>query len=303
MRFRGVQRVGGQVVIDTPFLRDALLTCKAKGLLAVLYSWPQGEPVTITALLGYTCDGRDAVTKAWNELEEAGYLVTTKDGVQIAEKRQPPSVPVAGKHEKPLVTVTPVVPPSFVKGGKSASLLNGARIAENHETAIGAIPDKRQKRNLDALRKIANPPGSELPKIGNGIASSRRGSLLVENNTEGILSSDDERPANLFGPEVDEDKVTIFRNSAIGTWEVFKSTPSMREAEAKGIDVPHYFRAVLGWSNKLSPRVAKNQRTAHGWLSTAEDWMAKDLELGKLRTVAGKASDDAALMEFLNMGR
>lgn len=302
MRFRGVQRTDGQVVIDTPFLRDASLTCKAKGLLAVLYSWPVGAPVTITAILELTCDGRDAVTKAWAELEKAGYLVSTNDGLQIAENRNPQTVAVTGNREKPLVRVSVTVPGSFVSGGKSEARVNGTRIAENHESVLGDFSEKQQKRNLGALREIAKRHGTGSRKIANAVDDPGGSALLEREHPEGSLN-DDAHPATLFGAGVDENAETIFRTSAIGKWEVFKSTPTMREAELKGIDVPYYFRRLLGWSNKLSTRVAKNRRTAHGWLSTAQDWMEKDLEQGRLRTVAGKAADDEALMEFLKLGR
>lgn len=302
MKFRGVQRSGGQVLIDRPFLCDASLSCKAKGLLAIMYSWPQDEHITVTALLKLTSDGRDAITKAWSELEKAGYLVETVDGVRIAENPQKPSMNFPENREK--VSLGTFEASLLV--GMAAEVGRESRIAENREKASMGFRDNREKADSPvraSLRKIAKSPPEELREIANGPSKPVVLLSTEENNTKDLSSSDEGADQNLFGSDIDEARQSIFRLSVVSKWEVFKSTPSMREAELLGIDVAHYHRRLLSWSNRQSPRVKKNQRTAHGWLSTAEDWMGKDKQDGKLVTVAGKQADDQALIEFLRMGR
>lgn len=293
-------------MIDRPFLCDASLSCKAKGLLAIMYSWPKDEHITVTALLKLTSDGRDAITKAWAELKDAGYLVETVDGLRIAENREKSSMEFQENPEKLSAGMVQAFPLLIMDGEKVVGLTNGARIADNREKSSMGFRENREKSvptDKASLRKIAKSPPEELRKIANG--PSRPVVLLSteENNTKDLSSSDEGADQNLFGSDIDEARQSIFRLSVVAKWEVFKSTPSMREAELLGIDVAHYHRRLLSWSNRQSPRVKKNQRTAHGWLSTAEDWMGKDKQDGKLVTVAGKQADDQALIEFLRMGR
>ena len=88
MRFVGIRRIEGYVTVSTAPLVDGALTLKAKGLLALLYTWPLDTQVTVSGIVRLCSEGRTAVDAAWEELVKAGYLIVNKDGVQIHENRE-----------------------------------------------------------------------------------------------------------------------------------------------------------------------------------------------------------------------
>ena len=89
------------------------------------------------------------------------------------------------------------------------------------------------------------------------------------------------------------------RNSVVGKWEAFKVIHEAREAEALGIDVQHYFEAILGWSNKNN----RKRRTAHGWVDTVKGAMRRDKDQGRLRMINAATEDAEDTMRYLKMGR
>ena len=88
------------------------------------------------------------------------------------------------------------------------------------------------------------------------------------------------------------------RRSIIGEWDRFKLLKPAREAEAMGIDIEHYFNAILEWSNKNNRKL----RTAHGWVDTVKGAIRRDREAGKLRMKNNPDKQDDQL-HFLNLGR
>jgi hypothetical protein len=111
-----------------------------------------------------------------------------------------------------------------------------------------------------------------------------------------------ERQSLSMFDQPDADKLTTFRKSSVGTWEVFSQLPPIREADALNVDVRHYFEALMGWSDQ-NPR---KKRTAAGWLSTVTGAMRRDKDAGKLRhrqdeTKAQQQADD--MLRYLQMGR
>lgn len=61
-------------MILNAMLRDPRLSLKAKGLLCVMLSVPDGKPYRMSQLEAVSDDGRDAHRTAVHELEAAGYL-------------------------------------------------------------------------------------------------------------------------------------------------------------------------------------------------------------------------------------
>lgn len=59
-------------------LRDKTLTLRARGLLAMMLSYPPGWSISSERLALGCIEGRDAVRKVLRELEEHGYLVREK---------------------------------------------------------------------------------------------------------------------------------------------------------------------------------------------------------------------------------
>ena len=74
-------------VICNQCLRDEKITARAKGIFAYLMTLPDDWKVYKTELYKHFKEGRDALTTAFAELEEAGYvekvLLRDKDGTII----------------------------------------------------------------------------------------------------------------------------------------------------------------------------------------------------------------------------
>lgn len=64
----------GFTVLDNTCLRDKKLTLKAKGLLAIMFSLPDGWEYSIAGLTAICKEGASAVTTALDELKQQGYL-------------------------------------------------------------------------------------------------------------------------------------------------------------------------------------------------------------------------------------
>lgn len=65
----------GFTVIDNSMLRDSSLTLKAKGLLALMWSLPDGWAFSAEGLAKLSKDGRDGTRVALQELEDCRYLI------------------------------------------------------------------------------------------------------------------------------------------------------------------------------------------------------------------------------------
>lgn len=61
-------------VIDNAVLNDKSLSLKAKGMLCMMLSFPDGWNFSINGLAGYTSDGITVVRTAIKELEDSNYL-------------------------------------------------------------------------------------------------------------------------------------------------------------------------------------------------------------------------------------
>jgi len=61
-------------MVPSGFLRDKLISLKAKGLLSFLLSLPPDWVIYKSKLTDYFLDGKDSISSAWDELEVLGYI-------------------------------------------------------------------------------------------------------------------------------------------------------------------------------------------------------------------------------------
>ncbi len=95
------------------------------------------------------------------------------------------------------------------------------------------------------------------------------------------------------------ERVTNLRNSTIGSLEAFMSLKIASDADAAGIDVEHYFNAILEWSNKKNRQL----RTAHGWADTIKGAIRRDKQAGKLKMKGQAEAQQDDQLRFLQLGR
>lgn len=99
MQIRRSPRKDNFTIMANTSIRDPQLSLRARGLLATLLSMPDDWQTSTVALSHTVKEGRDAVRKAATELEEAGYLVRTK---QANDKGQWTTTWVL--HDTPITT-------------------------------------------------------------------------------------------------------------------------------------------------------------------------------------------------------
>lgn len=75
---RGSRASDNFAQISNGALRDKNLTLRARGLLAMMLSYPAGWTITSERLALGCVEGRDAIRRVLRELEDAGYLVREK---------------------------------------------------------------------------------------------------------------------------------------------------------------------------------------------------------------------------------
>lgn len=75
---RGSRASDNFAQISNTALRDSRLTLRTRGLLALMLSYPPGWTTSADRLANGNPEGRDAIRKSLNELEQYGYLVRAK---------------------------------------------------------------------------------------------------------------------------------------------------------------------------------------------------------------------------------
>lgn len=286
------------VSVSVHVLRDAALSLKAKGLLGIIIAWPAGEHLTMKALAGVCTDGRVALTAAWKELVDRGYLVEDPDGYRIAQNL--PKFP--GK-----VHVSDTSHPFVVEASQPILVAKATPVA-----ALGSVRN-RPSRTGGSVRNVQNVPSDPVLEtdtsdgqkgmkptvdLGDGVTLHTSGG----NTSEEVGIDDDvlDLSSLLDGLTAEQREVTSrFELSWIGRFE--RIAPVLAEHAALGVDIRYYFDRIMSWSNKLKPKEKKNQRTVSGWIDTVRDAMARDNEQGKLRMV-GTPQKKADLIDFLKIG-
>ena len=74
-----VERTRDYTVMSNHHLKNRMLSLKAKGLLSIMLSLPDEWDYTLRGLAAISKEGIDAIRQAILELEEAGYIVRTRD--------------------------------------------------------------------------------------------------------------------------------------------------------------------------------------------------------------------------------
>lgn len=149
-----------------------------------------------------------------------------------------------------------------------------------------------QEKTLNGTDQEKNRTGENRERKNHEHNNTDLNNTDLKSNKEG----QPQKSGSLF-PESDPDKLTLFRNSLVGKFEVFEK--KFKEPEFQEIDLFYYFNAVSDWSDK-----ANKKRTARGWLATARDFMRGDLEKGKLKKLnlqQETSGIDSDLMDYLKM--
>lgn len=148
------------------------------------------------------------------------------------------------------------------------------------------------------IKSITDDPSqilTEAEKIGSGKnpPHNKTNNLSNTNNS----NKTNEPSTDLFGEQIlDPKKKTLFKNCIYSEFDKF--ILKLKESESLGIDISYYHRAIDRWS-----RQKQVKRTADGWIATAETWMEKDKDAGKLKmnkTEDQNQQEDQEALEYLN---
>ena len=85
-----IERTRDYTVMSNHHLRNANLSLKAKGLLSMMLSLPEDWNYTTRGLAKICKEGVDAIGAALRELEGAGYISGTKQGINGLLTPKPP---------------------------------------------------------------------------------------------------------------------------------------------------------------------------------------------------------------------
>ena len=191
MPFFRVNKTKDYTIMANHHLKNRDLSLKAKGLLSVMLSLPEDWHFTVHGLVSICKEGRDSISGAVRELEEAGYIVRHRlrdkeghiDGLEyiIYETPQKPegNGPDGGK--------APAEPEDDTEEAEAAQEVNEEKRTESRMTApvtenpfmedVTAIPAEKAPR--------AAAPHSASPMTENPLSArpmSERPSLLLNTN-------------------------------------------------------------------------------------------------------------------------
>lgn len=99
---------------------------------------------------------------------------------------------------------------------------------------------------------------------------------------------------NLLFPEQSKERKTLFENSIVAEFSVFRK--QFEEAQYSNIDIYYYYVSVRDWS-----LTADKKRTAKGWIATARQFMRSDNEKGKLKLINKNDVSLQKAKDFLNL--
>ena len=260
----------GYSVVDNTALEDSRLSWKAKAIITYIVGKPIGWKCRISDLVKKSKDGKGSVQSAIKELKKYGYA-------ELIVERDPETGQFADQY---------------------LSILDRPML-ENPQTE-NPPTENRQTVNPQTV----NPP-TEKPKVGKTESRKTRktekpkvGKSAPNNNTSSNKDYQKEQysrrgaDVDLFGD--DRERESKFKNSLAHNQETFCA--GLKKYADAGVDLDHYHAAILNWSNRK-----RITRTADGWIATAENWIKRDADDGKLVTVPGVElanSTDQKLKDF-----
>ena len=191
MPFFRVNKTKDYTIMANHHLKNRDLSLKAKGLLSVMLSLPEDWHFTVHGLASICKEGRDSISGAVRELEEAGYIVRHRlrdkeghiNGLEyiIYETPQKP------ESNRPDGGKTPVEVEADKEEAEAAQEVNEEKRTESRMTApvtenpfmedVSAIPAEKAPKT--------EPPRSDSPMTENPLSArpmSERPSLLLNTN-------------------------------------------------------------------------------------------------------------------------
>ena len=191
MPFFRVNKTKDYTIMANHHLKNRELSLKAKGLLSVMLSLPEDWHFTVHGLASICKEGRDSISGAVRELEEAGYIVRHRlrdkeghiNGLEyiIYETPQKPenSGPDGGK--------TPVEVEADTEEAEAAQKVNGENMTESHNAS--PVTEKPFMEEVTAIPAEKAPrtetPRSDAPIMENPLSvrpMSESPSLLLNTN-------------------------------------------------------------------------------------------------------------------------
>jgi hypothetical protein len=180
---------------------------------------------------------------------------------------------------------------------------------------LRVVPDGREAvtnawRELEKVGLIAGNPKKQPSKFRETMKNAKRVDVRKPEETQAIFGEttkvECDAPIVLYTQEsisVEEssenDRAMQLRKTSVGTLEAFMALKVARDADAAGIDVAHYFNAILEWSNKKNRQL----RTAHGWVDTIKGAIRRDKQAGKLKMKGQAESQQEDQLRYLQIGR
>ena len=191
MPFFRVNKTKDYTIMANHHLKNRDLSLKAKGLLSVMLSLPEGWHFTVHGLVSICKEGRDSISGAVRELEEAGYIVRHRlrdkeghiNGLEYIIYETPQKPESGG----PDGDKTPVEVEADTGEAEAAQEVNGENRTESHSASpvtekpfmeeVTAIPAEKAPRTAE--------PRSDCPITENPLSvrpMSERPSVLLNTN-------------------------------------------------------------------------------------------------------------------------
>jgi len=191
MPFFRVNKTKDYTIMANHHLKNRDLSLKAKGLLSVMLSLPEDWHFTVHGLVSICKEGRDSISGAVRELEEAGYIVRHRlrdkeghiNGLEYIIYETPQKPESGG----PDGDKTPVEVEADTGEAEAAQEVNGENRTESHSASpvtekpfmeeVTAIPAEKAPRTAE--------PRSDCPITENPLSvrpMSERPSLLLNTN-------------------------------------------------------------------------------------------------------------------------
>ena len=191
MPFFRVNKTKDYTIMANHHLKNRDLSLKAKGLLSVMLSLPEDWHFTVHGLASICKEGRDSISGAVRELEEAGYIVRhrlrDKEGHINGLESIIYETPQKPESNRPDGGKTPVEVEADKEEAEAAQEVNEEKRTESRMTApvtenpfmedVSAIPAEKAPKT--------EPPRSDSPMTENPLSArpmSERPSLLLNTN-------------------------------------------------------------------------------------------------------------------------